>query len=37
MKKMVPFLESKSPEDIAFLVELRERESKEKSQENIQV
>lgn len=33
----IPFLESKSAEGIALLVELRETESNEKSQENIQV
>lgn len=37
MKNMELFLESKSPEDIALLVEPREAESKEKSQENIRL
>lgn len=37
MKNMVPFLESKSPEDIVLLLELREMGSKERSQENIQL
>lgn len=34
MKNMVPFLESKNPEDIVLLLELREIGSKERSQEN---
>lgn len=37
MKNMVPFLESKNPEDIVLLLELREIGSKERSQENIQL
>lgn len=36
MKNMVSFLESKSPEDTVLLLELRDIESKERSQENIQ-
>ena len=37
MKNMVPLLECKNPEDTVLLVELREIESKEKSQESIQL
>lgn len=37
MKNMILFLKSKSPEDIALLLELREIESKERSKENMQL